>query len=65
MQTGRCYEMLFTTFGRTIRFRVVSIDALGNVIAKECNSNNVFEFNLYQQYERELNTLQEISCNEC
>ena len=65
IKTGNCYEMNFTCYGKVISFYVRSKDSFGNIEARICGSEVIFNFNENELYTRELATLIQIDCDNC
>jgi hypothetical protein len=62
---GNCYEMFFISFQKTISFFVRTKVSDGSIEARICGTNEVFNFNENSLYQKELNTLRQINCNQC
>lgn len=62
---GRCYQMYFTEFNETIRFKVVGLDSSGARTAINCATGIKFGFNRNELTKTEYVTLVEIDCDIC
>jgi hypothetical protein len=65
IQGGNCYEMFFISFQKTISFFARTKMSDGLIEARICGTTEVFNFNENTLYQRELDTLRQINCNQC
>jgi hypothetical protein len=62
-ETGKCYSIVLN--GERVRFKVYRTNGYGLVESKRCDNNQVIVFNQNELYTVELNTIEEINCDEC